>query len=160
MKNILLLFALFFAFRSVAQDSSYCYNSGIIITPDERLVETEEVVPAQESSLILMPYVMKEKEVLLIIKEKNNSELNRLFKKVKLAKTFQNVGFAAIPEALIGAGLIGAAAASNKGNVQQKSIGVGLMVLSGVCLTSSLCFKFIRTKNYKKAIAKYNQLYN
>ncbi|MBP7809393.1 MAG: hypothetical protein KA163_08875 [Bacteroidia bacterium] len=160
MKKILFLFVLFFAFRSVAQDSSYCYNSGTIITPDERLAETEEVIPTQESSLILMPYVMKEKEVLLIIKEKNNSELNRLFKKVKLAKTFQNVGFAAIPEALIGAGLIGAAATSNKGSVQQKSIGVGLMVLSGVCLTSSLCFKFIRTKNYKKAIAKYNQLYN
>lgn len=160
MKTILLLAVLAFTLRSVAQDSSYCYNSGVAITQAERFAETEEFVSAKESSLILMPVVMKEKEVMLIIKEKNNSELNRLFKRVKLAKTFQNIGFAAIPEALIGGGLIGAAATSNQGSVQQKSIGVGLMVLSGVCLTSSLCFKFVRTKNYKKAIAKYNQLYN
>lgn len=160
MKNILLLSILFFSLRSTAQDSSYCYNSGVTNLQSERFEETEEVVPVQESSLILMPFVMKEKEVLLIIKEKNNSELNRLFKKVKLAKTFQNIGFAAIPEALIGGGFISAAATSNQGGIQQKSIGIGLMVLSGVCLTSSLCFKFIRTKNYKKAIAKYNQLYN
>ncbi|MBK7668124.1 MAG: hypothetical protein IPJ32_12770 [Sphingobacteriaceae bacterium] len=160
MKQIFLLSVLIFAFRSVAQDSSFCYNSGIVISYTERLTETEEVVPDQEHTLILMPYVMKEKEVLLFIKEKNNSELNRLFKKVKLAKTFQNIGFTAIPEALIGGGLIGAAATSNQGSVEQKSIGIGLIALSGVCLTSSLCFKFIRTKNYKKAIAKYNLLYN
>lgn len=160
MKNILLLSILLFSLRSVAQDSSYCFNGGVTTVQSEGFEVTEEVVPVKEASLILMPFVMKEKEVLLIIKEKNNSELNRLFKKVKLAKTFQNIGFAAIPEALIGGGLIGAAATSQKGSIEQKSIGIGLMALSGVCLTSSLCFKFIRTKNYKKAIAKYNQLYN
>lgn len=160
MKHFILLLFLIFALQSTAQDSSYCYNSGIANVQSERSAETEEVVPANEKSLILMPYVMKEKDVLLIIKEKNNSELNSLFKNVRLAKTFQNIGFAAIPEALIGGGLIGAAASSGQGNVEQKSIGIGLIALSGVCLTSSLCFKFIRTKNYKKAIAKYNQLYN
>jgi hypothetical protein len=160
MKHVFLLPVLIFALYSNAQDSSYCYNSGVSAEQGERFEETEDVVSVQETSLILMPYVMKEKEVLLIIKEKNNSELNHLFKKVKLAKTFQNIGFAAIPEALIGGGLIGAAATSSQGTVEQKSIGIGLMVLSGVSLTSSLCFKFIRTKNYKKAIAKYNQLYN
>lgn len=107
-----------------------------------------------------MPYVMNEKEITLVIKEKNNSELNRLLKKVKLARTFQNIGFAAIPEALVGGGLIAAAAGSNKGNMEQRSVGVGLVALSAVCLSSSLCFKFVKTKNYKKAIAKYNQLYN
>jgi uncharacterized integral membrane protein len=95
-----------------------------------------------------------------VLKEKNNSEINRLLKKVKLSKNFQNIGFAAIPEALIGGGLIGLASVSNKGNIEQKSIGVGLVALSGICLSSSLCFKIVSTKNYKKAIAKYNQLYN
>lgn len=157
MKTILSFFFLAMSFTITAQD---CYNSGTAITQSEDVTSVESVKPTAENTLILMPYVMREKEVVLILKEKNDSEINRFLKKVKLSKTFQNIGFAAIPEALIGGGLIGAAAASNKGNTGQKSIGIGLVALSAVCLSSSLCFKMVRTKNYKKAIAKYNQLYN
>jgi hypothetical protein len=156
-KTVLSLFFLTLSFITKAQD---CYNSGITITPYEDITLNETIKPTRENLLILMPYVMNEREVTLVLKEKNNSEINRLLKKIKLAKTFQNIGFAAIPEALVGGGLIGAAMASNKGAVDQKSIGIGLVALSGVCLSSSLFFKIIRTKNYKKAIAKYNQLYN
>ena len=156
MKNILFLFLVLTSAITNAQD---CYNSGVVSVTTETITEAA-VSNTQQNSLILMPYVMSEKEVTLIIKEKNNSDLDRLLRKVKLAKTFQNIGFAAIPEAVIGGGLIGAAAASNKGNAEQKSIGIGLVALSAVCLSSSLCFKFVKTKNYKKAIAKYNQLYN
>ena len=160
MKNYLTLLLLLSFTITKAQDSAYCYNNGLTSSHSEKIIETETAAAPRENALILMPYVMKEKDVLLIIKEKNNSELNRLLKKIKLAKTFQNIGFAAIPEALIGGGLIGAVATSSKGSVEQKSVGLGLVLLSGVCLTSSLCFKFVHKKNYKKAIAKYNQLYN
>ena len=159
MKVCLFVFSLATGVFAKAQDVAECYNSGISVAASEAVSENE-VLGAAQNSLILMPNVMKEKEVLLIIREKNNSELNRLLKKIKLSKTFQNIGFAAIPEALIGGGLIGAAATTNNGNAEQKSIGVGLLALSAVCLSSSLCFKIQRTKNYKKAIQKYNQLYN
>lgn len=159
MKVYFLLFCLGINMAVKAQASAECYNSGISTMASE--TESEKLVSVTaQNSLILMPYVMKEPEVLLIIKEKNNSELNRLLKKVKLSKTFQNIGFAAIPEALVGGGLIGVAAASNKGNLEQKAAGVGLLALGAVCLSSSLFFKIKHTKNYKKAIKKYNQLYN
>lgn len=157
MKTVFLFSLIVLSLVTKAQD---CYNSGTTSFQNEEVVCGEIVSPLKENSLILMPYVMKEKEVRLIMKEKNNSEINRLLKKVKLAKTFQNIGFAAIPEALIGGGLIGAAAASNSGSVEQKSLGIGLVALSGVCLSSSLCLKLYSKKSYKKAIAKYNQLYN
>lgn len=157
MKNLLLIPVLFTAIVTKAQD---CYNGGIVSAPIETMMETPTVNFKPQAPLILMPHVMNEKEVTLVIKEKNNSDLNRLLKKVKLAKTFQNIGFAAIPEALIGGGLISVAAISNKGTMEQRSVGVGLVALSAACLSSSLCFKLVRTKNYKKAIARYNQLYN
>jgi hypothetical protein len=160
MKKNLFICVLFFTLCGTAQDSLYCYNSGNRAGQNNALTETEVSAFTIENPLILMPFVMKEKEVKIILNEKNNSEINQLLKKVKLAKTFENIGFAAIPEALIGGGLIGAASFSKKGNVTQKSIGLGLLALSGVCLSSSFCFKIMRTKNYKKAIAKYNQLYN
>lgn len=103
---------------------------------------------------------MNEKDIVLIIKEKNESELNRLLKKVKFAKMFQNIGFAAIPEAIIGGGLIAVSSTVTKGGNKQKQIGVGLVALSAACLSSSLCFKFIKSKNYKDAIKRYNELYN
>lgn len=154
------IFTFFFLLQCLIINAQDCYNSGIVVAQSENITSDETITSTKESSLIIMPYVMKEKEIKIILEEKNNSEINHLLKKVKLAKTFQNIGFAAIPEALFGGGLIGAAAASNSGSVQQKSIGIGLVALSGVCLSSSLCFKMVRTKNYKKAIAKYNQLYN
>ena len=157
MKTTLSLFFIFLFFHVKAQD---CFNSGMASVQNENPATGETSIPVKEKSLILMPYVMKEREIKLVLKEKNNSEINRLLKKVKLAKTFQNIGFAAIPEALIGGGLIGAAAVSNQGSVEQRSLGFGLVALSGVCLSSSLCFRFVRIKNYKKAIQKYNQLYN
>ncbi len=158
MKNILFFSFVFLVAFSKAQDSAYCYNSG---KTSLQVSEETEAPPniKQQNSLILMP-VMNQKEVLLILKEKNNSEINKLVKNFKLSKMFKGVGFSAIPEALFGAGLIGASATSNTGNVQQRSIGIGLVALSALCLSSSLCFKMVRTKNYKKAIAKYNQLYN
>lgn len=159
MKIYLFFFSIAVSVFAKAQDIAECYNNGISHAASETVSENE-VLGASQNSLILMPNVMKEKEVLLIIKEKNNSELNRLLKKVKLSKTFQNIGFAAIPEALIGGGLIGTAVASSKGSLEQKTVGVGLLALGAVCLSSSLCFKIQRTKNYKKAIQKYNQLYN
>ena len=158
MKNILFLSFVFLAAFSEAQDSSYCYNSGITSIEISEEIEPSAFIK-QENALILMP-VMNEKEVLLILKEKDNSEINKLVKNFKLSKTFKNIGFSAIPEALLGAGIIGAASASNSGTVQQRGIGIGLLALSAVSLSSSLCFKIVRTKNYKKAIAKYNQLYN
>ncbi len=154
------IFSILFLMLSLLTKAQDCYNSGIAAIQSENTTPAETIKSVKEKSLILMPYVMKEKEIKLILKEKNNSEINRLLKKVKLAKTFQNIGFAAIPEALIGGGLIGAAATSNKGNIEQRTVGIGLIALSGICLSSSLCFKLVRTKNYKKAIAKYNQLYN
>ncbi len=157
MKTILFIPLFFFAFISKAQDSSYCYNGGKISFEASEKIESAFI--KQENSLILMP-VMNEKEVLMILKEKDDSEINKLVKNFKLSKTFKNIGFSAIPEALLGGGLIGAAAASNKGNIQQRSIGIGLVALSAVCLSSSLCFKFVKNKNYKKAIQRYNQLYN
>ena len=159
MKICLFFFSLIISVFAKAQDIAECYNNGVSAVASETISENEVLGTAQ-NSLILMPNVMKEKEVLLIIKEKNNSGLNRLLKKIKLSKTFQSIGFAAIPEALIGGGLIGFGAVSDKGSLEQKSVGVGLLALSAVCLSSSLCFKIHRTKNYKKAIRKYNQLYN
>lgn len=159
MKTCLFLFSLVIIVSAKAQGSAECYNGGVSTAVSETYSENANP-ETTKSSLILMPKMMKEEDVLLIIKEKNNSELNRLLKKVKLSKTFQNIGFTAIPEALIGGGLLGAAAASSQGNIEQKGIGIGLLALSAVCLSSSLCFKIQRTRNYKKAIQKYNQLYN
>lgn len=158
MKNILFISLLFIAAFTKAQDSSYCYNSRK--TSVGFSAETEATTSIkQQNSLILMP-VMNEKEVLMILKEKDNSEINKLIKNFKLSKTFKNIGFSAIPEALLGAGLIGTASASNTGGVHQKSIGIGLVALSAVCLSSGLYFKIVQSKNYKKAIKRYNELNN
>lgn len=145
-----------------SQASAECYNNGLSSSENSGVIESGAVSEPliKQNALILMPYAMKEKEVLLIIKEKNHSELNALLKKIKLSKMFQNVGFAAIPEALVGGGLIASASSSNNKSLEQKSIGVGLVALSAVCLTSSLCFRFIKTKNYKKAIERFNVHYN
>lgn len=158
MRAFIVIFFILLSGLITAQDNTYYSQESAGVSFKEGPAGGETII--ENNSLILMPYIMKEQEVLLIIKEKNNSELNRLLKKVKLAKTFQGIGFAAIPEALLGGGLIGAAAVANKGSFKQKGIGVGLLALSAICLSSSLCFKIQRTKNYKKAIQKYNQLYN
>ena len=42
----------------------------------------------------------------------------------------------------------------------EQNIGFGLIALAPVCLGTSIYFKSQKNKNYKKAIAKYNQLYN
>lgn len=162
MKIQLVLFLLLFSTLVKSQDSLFCYNNGAI-NVNEPVSEAEATVfPKSETSLILMP-VMNEKEVVLLLKEKNNSDINQLIRKFRLTKMFQNIGFSAIPEALLGAGFIGAAntyKSSNSSAAIQKGVGVGLIALSTVCLTSNICFKIIKNKNYKKAIRKYNQLYN
>ena len=154
MKSFFYFAFIFLAAFLKAQDSSYCYNSG------KASVEVSEVTEApafikQENSLILMP-VMNAKDVLLILKEKDNSEINKLIKNFKLSKTLKNIGFSAIPEALLGAGFISASGAAISKNETKNSvhqnIGIGLVALSAVCLSSSLCFKIVRAKNYKKAL--------
>jgi hypothetical protein len=162
MKNSLIIAVLFLSVLTKAQDNPYCYNGGNITSPSETANET--VLPAleQKSSLILMPYVMNEKQVVGMLKEKNNSSINSLLRKVKLSKDFETLSIAAVPETLLGASFLGIVSATGNGNQsgQQKQIAVGLLAASAICLTSSLCFKVIHKKNYKKAIAKYNQLYN
>jgi hypothetical protein len=162
MKRHLVIALLSFSFLIKAQDSSYCYNGGIV-SEQELISETETTETfKQQNSLILMP-VMNEKEVMMVMKEKNDSGINKLIKKFKLSKMFQNVGFSAIPEALLGVSFIGianTATVSNSTNSAQQNIGVGLVALSAVCLTSGICFKMMKTKNYKKAIKTYNETYN
>jgi hypothetical protein len=119
---------------------------------------------SQEGSVIIMPKIMKKKEVRLIIKEKNNSELDKLITKSKLFKNFQPLGFAAIP-----AGFLGAVSLSgnkpkdgerNSSGAVKHTVGISLLAISAICLTSSVYFNIQSAKNYKKAIQKYNQLYN
>lgn len=145
-----------------AQDSNYCYNSGLITTSADESAETKSFSSfSQQNSLILMPGVMNEKDVVLILKEKGNNEINKLLKKIKLSKTFKNIGFAAIPEALLGAGFIGSVSVQGNTNTKpQKVVGAGLIAISAVCLSSGLYFNMAQKKNYKKAIQKYNQMYN
>jgi hypothetical protein len=118
----------------------------------------------ENPSVILMPKIMTKKEVRLIIQEKKNSELEKLVTRSKLFKNFQPVGFAAIPAGFLGAiSLTGNAATDGRkfssGNIKQTT-GVTLLALGAICLTSSVYFNIQSAKNYKKAIQKYNQLYN
>jgi len=155
MKNILFVSLIVLSAFIKAQDSAYCYNSGLVANPsDDPSLPVEN--NKQTHSLILMPYVMNQKEVLGFLKEKKNSSLEKLLTKVKVSKNLRLVGFAAIPASIIGALSISDA---NKNHSSQNA-GFGLIGLGAVSLGSSFYFDHQRKENYKKAIAKYNQLYN
>lgn len=164
MKNIFILFGLFHSVVIKSQDSLYCYNSGGALTQREIITEEMSNKPLLENSLILMPYVMKEKDVLHIMAAKNNSEVNHLLLKMNRANNIKPIGFAAIPFGLLGAlsfsgikNMYGEGGSSLK---IHQGFGAGLVALSAMCLSASCYFKMQRTKNYKKAIANYNRLYN
>lgn len=152
-----LLFASAF-FR--AQDSALCYNRGGVSSFAASEAALALADNKQAGTLILMPGIMNQKEVVLILKEKEDISINKFLKRVRLSRSFKGIGFSAIPEALLGAGFMGVASENNGDSQTQKIIGIGLIAASAVCLTSSLCLKIVHTKNYKKAIARYNQLYN
>ena len=153
MKNILFISLFAFSVFIKGQDSAYCYNSGNIALPSENL-SIPFSANKQFHSLILMAYVMDQKEVMGFLNEKNNSVLKKLITKVKLAKNLRFVSLAAIP-----AGIIGAVSIANE-NYSSQNLGFGLIGLSAVSISSGIYFNYERKKNYKKAIAKYNQLYN
>jgi len=160
MKTIFAFLFLIVSFITKAQD---CYNGGIAITQREDAIANENAVPVHENALILMPYVMKEKTILQIMQEKNNAEINRLLKKLKRAENMRHAGFAAIPTGILGMMSLAGTKNADTGNsfrTAQIGTGVGLLALSSLCLGASYCFKLQHAKNYKKAIAKYNQLYN
>lgn len=160
MKNILIIaFTLFAAFIK-AQDSTFCYNSGNLSSFAEDEAPLVIADKKQNASLILMPGIMNKKEIILVLKEKEDVSINKFLKKVRLSRNFKGIGFSAIPEALLGAGFVGAASVNNRNSHTQKIIGFGLIAASAVCLSSSLCLKVVHTKNYKRAIARYNELYN
>jgi hypothetical protein len=123
------------------------------------------VVFSQENnSVILMPKIMKKKEIRLIIQEKKNSELDKLITRSRLFKNFQPVGFAAIPAGFLGAISLAGNQASDAGrsssvNIKQTT-GITLLAFGAMCLTSSVYFTIQSNKHHKKAIQKYNQLYN
>lgn len=155
MKTLLYILMLTTCFTTIAQDSSYCYNSGLASSGIEGPVPSNTDIK-QSASLILMPNVMSEKEVMIVLKEKKNASINKLLTKLKLTGNLQPIGFAAIP-----AGIIGALNLADVNKTQrQQSVGLGLIALGTVCLSSSIYFNIERKKNYKKAIQIYNQLYN
>ena len=118
----------------------------------------------ENTSVIIIPKIMKEKEIRLIMKEKNNSEIDKLVAKSKLFKNFRAVGFAAIPAGLLSGVLLFSQNQRNNdgvpGNNITKVTGISLLALGTVCLSSSVYFDLAYKKNYKKAIQKYNALYN
>ena len=155
MKNILFLSLIAFTACIKAQDSAYCYNSGLSVS---RTTETEVVVADNKRvhPLILMPYIMNEKEVVAFLKEKENSSLEKLLTKIKLSKNLRLISLAAIPTGIISVLSISDA---NKNHTSQ-NVGLGLAALGVVSLSTGVYFDHQRKTNYKKAIAKYNQLYN
>lgn len=156
MKNILFISLIALTVFVKAQDSAYCYNSGLSAS---RTTETEVAVAdnkQQARPLILMPYIMNEKEVIGFLKGKKNSSLEKLLTKIKLSKKLRFVGLAAIPTGIISALSI---ADSNKNHTSQ-SVGLSLAAFGAVSLTTGFYFDHERKKNYKKALAKYNQLFN
>lgn len=153
MKNVLFMSLFSLSVFIKAQDSAYCYNSGITTSKTE---ETTTVENKQAHPLILMSYVMDQKEVIGFLKEKKNSSLDKLLAKIKLSKNLRLIGFAAVPAGIIGVLNISDA---NKDHSSQ-NVGLGFIGLSAVSLSSGFYFDRERKKNYKKAIAKYNQLYN
>lgn len=118
----------------------------------------------ESSSVILMPKIMKKKEIRPIIQEKHNSELDKLVIKSKLFKNFQPVGFAALPAGFLGAISLSGNQTGDGRSISSATIkqaaGITLLALGAMCLTSSVYFTIQSHKNHKKAIQKYNQLYN
>jgi hypothetical protein len=162
MKKILLMIPFLFPVFAGAQNEGVCYNSGMSASKNLSIETNVYRNQLSDTSLILMPYVMNEKSVITMMKQKNNSSINKFLRRIKLSRDFETISIAAIPETLLGATFLGIASSTgdNTQSGRQKQIAVGLLAASGVCLTSSLCFKIIHKKNYKKAIRKYNQLYN
>lgn len=111
-----------------------------------------------------MPRIMDTEEVTLIIKEKNNPGLNSLLAKSKLFKGLRPIGFAAIPAGFLGAICL----TSNKpsdGRSQEaaflkQNAGASFLAIAAACFSSGVYFTIQSKKNYKKAVQKYNQLYN
>lgn len=154
MKSAFFISILGFSFFTNAQDSSCCYNSGLPSSITEVTATSIENKPFYP--LILMPYVMGKKEIVSLLKEKKNSSLEKLLTKSKAANRLRLVGFAAIPAGIMGSLSI---VEANKKNTSQNG-GLGLLALGAVSLSSSIYFNHETKKNYKKAIAKYNQVYN
>ena len=155
MKSLVFVSLLIVSAFTKAQEGSCFYNGGLAASQTEG-VSVVSCGQKQPSPLILMPYVMNEKEVMGILKEKKNPLVEKILTKVKLSKKMRLIGFAAIPTGIIGALSI---VEANKNHTSQNA-GLGLVALGTVSLGSSFYFNHERKKNYKKAIAKYNQLYN
>ena len=155
MKKTLFIPLLVLAAFTKAQDSSFCYIGGIAAS---------KTVPAfgssaeqkNLSSLILMPYVMNEKEVMKLLKEKKSSSVQKLLRKIKFSKNMSLIGFAAIPAGIIGTLSVVEASKSHA----PQSLGLGFIALGAVSLSSGFYFNHERKMNYKKAIATYNQIYD
>jgi len=107
---------------------------------------------------------MKEKEIRLMLKEQNNSEIDKLVSKSRLFKNFRPVGLAAIPAGILSAVLLSPHNQKMNDGVTAnhlvKTTGLGLLALGTVCLSSSLYFDLACKKNFKKAILKYNTMNN
>jgi hypothetical protein len=163
MKKILFIPLFFAAIFSHAQGNAACYNSGAITSSTEETVEVAARDTLQ-ASLVLMPYVMNEKEVMLILKEKKNPSINRLLRTLKLSNDLKPIGFIAIPAGILGALSFVNINTSDKNtndiHAANQNLGLGFFALGTVCLSSGIYFNITQKKNYKKAIQKYNQLYN
>lgn len=105
---------------------------------------------------------VSEKEVQSIMKEPNNTEINLHIKKAVLAKALQPICFLGIPSAAIGftalalSDLESMEGSTNNSN-KTKNIGIGLVVLSAACLTTSIVLKSHRQKHNAIAMRLYNQ---
>lgn len=155
MKSLIVVSLLVMSAFTKAQDSSCCYNSGLATSQTEEisLMLSEQ---KQLSPIILMPYVMGEKEVLGFLMGKKNASVDKLLTKAKLFKKMRLISFAAIPTGVIGTlSLVEA----NKNQTSQ-NLGLGFVSLTAGFIGSSFYFNHERKKNYKKAIAEYNHLYN
>lgn len=149
------MFLIAFSAFTKAQDSAYCYNSGLVLS---KTTEIEVVYEDNKLArpLILMPYIMNEKEVVAFLKEKNNSYLEKFLTKIKLSKNLRLISLAAIPSGIMS---VLSLSDATKNHASQ-NIGLGLAAFGAVSLSTGVYFDHQRKENYKKAIAKYNQLYN
>lgn len=117
------------------------------------------------AQVVLNPKTMSEKEIILKLKDKNDPEIKMLLKKRRSSLGLQTIGFLAIPAVSFGAAAVFSAnglfyRTKTKEDFQMEDLGRSLIGGSVLFLGTNIYFNWKSKYCYKKAIDKYNHLYN
>ena len=150
----------------LSEVSKIKYQNGLVEiynVQEPIMLAKKEIALENQKAMRLEPRMMNEKEMFMHMREKNNPEINSHITRYKVSKGCENIGFVAIPCAVMGAiyyatGVLGAAwgGENSDSNIEMGNVFMGA---GAVCLSTSIYFGIDKKIQKKKAVSLYNELY-